>query len=117
MSVRKDCGVCGGRVQPVDGKSDFGYCVGCGLVYLVKLNTPRTLGAEENGTGGGWYSKAGREPDEPSGTPDSFGRTSQSGGSRWRCPDCGTVLTSEAESDLGFLKVAHIREYHPNRPT
>jgi rubredoxin len=103
-------------VQPVDGKSPFGSCENCGLVYVMKEKPSQVQAVGELGGGGGWYVKAPKESDKSRETAPPV-EEPQSTSSRWRCPDCGTELTSDNESDLGFLKVVHIREYHPNRPT
>jgi len=116
MMGHKNCAVCGGRVEPVDDKGGFGSCESCGLVYLIEEKPRRAQDIEEQDSGGGWYPKIHRESDSPTDTQSTFGGK-QPQVSRWTCPDCGTVLTSDTESDLAYLKAGHIREYHPNRPT
>jgi rubredoxin len=103
-------------VTPVDDQSPFGYCEACGIVYALRdrlqgrpsRETPRVIELQSD--------------EEPVGTDKPGGAAhvdaeepSEHLGSRWRCPDCGTLLESANESDLEFLKREHIREYHPNR--
>ena len=113
----RDCEVCGGRVRPIDDQSVFGYCEKCGLVYALRDRLKEALGAEtvaglEAGTAG--ESTEARDTRIPvsESTPPA-----RSSGSHWRCPDCEMDIHSDNDSDLGFAKREHIREYHPNRST
>jgi len=112
MSVQRGCEICGGRVRPVGDKSGFGFCENCGLVYFLTVGGGRR--AETRGPGGTSRGMA----QEGAGIAETaaFGGASERPGFHWTCPDCGAELTSEVESDLGFLRTVHIREYHPNRP-
>ena len=115
MSV-KECAVCGGHVRPLDDRSGFGSCDKCGVVYALGDRVKA-----------GWVTEppGGREEgsrSEPAGIVQparayagdatAVGRTP---GSYWRCPDCDTEIRADNDSDLGFAKREHIREYHPNR--
>jgi predicted RNA-binding Zn-ribbon protein involved in translation (DUF1610 family) len=116
LVISKRCEVCGGNVTPIDDQSPFGSCDSCGIVYALKdkLQGRRSYGAAE---------RVELRPDEEPREPDEPGRTApvdneeptEPLGSRWRCPDCGTLLKTANASDLEFLKREHIREYHPNR--
>ena len=111
------CEVCGGRVKPVSDQSIFGYCENCGLVYALRdrLKVEPVTEAFAGLTAG-----VAGEPVETgiaeAPVPDSPA-SARSAGSRWRCPDCDMEISSDNDSDLGFAKREHIREYHPNRQT
>jgi len=104
-------------VKPVDGRSVFGYCENCGLVYVFKdrlkgaSGTETLAGLEAGVTGGSMGARSGRDSLSESTTP------ARPPGSHWRCPDCEVEITSDNDSDLGFAKREHIREFHPNRST
>ena len=117
MPVRKSCEVCGGTVQPVGDKSGFGYCGNCGLMYFMVERPAESRDSDDLGAGGGWYSGKSKEAGSAEERTTAVSEKEGAPGVHWTCPDCGYELTSETESDLGFLKVVHIREYHPNRPT
>ncbi|HLQ06648.1 MAG TPA: hypothetical protein VK126_02720 [Nitrososphaerales archaeon] len=115
MTIAKRCEVCGGNVTPVDDQSPFGYCEACGIVYALRdrlqgrptYEKPRTT-----------ESQSDEEPmgvDRPGEAAPLEAENAEHVSSRWRCPDCGTVLESAVDSDMEFLKREHIREYHPNR--
>ena len=113
----KGCKVCGGCVRPISDRSIFGYCENCGLVYALKdrlkvAPVTEALTGLEAGLAG--------EPVETriaeASSSDSL-VSERSAGSRWICPDCGMEISSDNDSDLGFAKREHIREYHPNRQT
>ncbi len=102
-------------MAPVDDQGPFGYCEACGVVYALRdrmqgrptHERPRKVESQpvEEPRGGDRSSEAAAIEVEPA----------EQGGSRWRCPDCGTLLESAVDSDMEFLKREHIREYHPNR--
>jgi predicted RNA-binding Zn-ribbon protein involved in translation (DUF1610 family) len=110
LSVSKECEVCGGHVRPMDTQSVFGFCEKCGLVYALKdrleQQSPATAKAVEFGWRAETKGRAARSDAE---------QASEAFTSRWRCPDCGTLLEASNESDMLFVKREHIREYHPNR--
>ena len=105
-------------MRPIDDQSIFGYCEKCGIVYAMKARLSEEQGAEtpprlEAGTVG-----------ETKGTDTQRGSSvagdatgARSTGSYWRCPDCGTEIRTDNDSDLEFVRREHLREYHPNRPT
>jgi hypothetical protein len=105
-------------VRPLADPSGLGYCEECGIVYALKgggkgervTDVPEAL---KVGAGG-----------EPEGTEWRRGTSAAdvtppgpSSGAYWRCPDCDTAIRADNDSELGFAKREHIREYHPNRPT
>ncbi len=101
-------------MAPVDDLSPFGYCEACGIVYALRDRMKVRPNYEKP--------RIVTQPDkEPRGVditgeaaPIEVGSAEQVG-TRWRCPDCGTLLESAVDSDMEFLKREHIREYHPNR--
>jgi hypothetical protein len=113
----KRCEVCGGQVRPIGDQGGLGYCESCGIVYV--LTDGLKGGRVAEALGGLGMS----EPSEPKGTDRSRGASVdaaapiRASGSYWKCPDCGAEIRSDNDSDLGFAKREHIREYHPNRST
>jgi len=112
----KRCEVCGGQVRPIGSQQGLGYCESCGIVYVLKDGlkegwVTEVLGGLE--AGGGSRPKGTEEPGR---TPEMEATTpARSAGSHWKCPDCDAEIHSDNDSDLGFAKREHIREYHPNR--
>jgi hypothetical protein len=116
LVITKRCEVCGGNVTPIDDQSPLGSCDSCGIVYALKDRLQGRRSFEAQGGVEFRRDEKPREANEPmSAAPVDTEEPSGNLGSRWRCPDCGTLLESANESDLEFLKREHIREYHPNR--
>lgn len=105
-------------MRPVADDSVFGYCENCGLVYALRSRLKED-----------WSKETPRNPrtgpkEEPGGLSSPSAAThfdaeipAQPTGSHWRCPDCDAEMSAANDSDLGFVKREHIREYHPNRST
>jgi len=99
----------------LDDQGVFGYCENCGIVYVLKGRLEGALDIEKLGFGAGALSGS-KGPNTLRGVSVADATTpAQSQGSYWRCPDCGTEIRSDNDSDLGFARREHIREYHPNR--
>jgi hypothetical protein len=101
----------------LDDQGVLGYCENCGIVYVLKDRLEGAWDKEKLRFGAGVTSES-KGPNTLRGvsvvdaTPPA-----QSQGSYWRCPDCDTEIRSDNDSDLGFARREHIREYHPNRST
>jgi len=111
----KKCEVCGGPVRPVDDRSAFGYCEDCGLVYVLKDRLKERLGAEPFAALEPGIARDSTETANAEGSSSDSATSARPPGSHWRCPDCGMEIQSDSDSDLGFARREHIREYHPNR--
>ena len=109
----KNCEVCGGRIAPLEGGRGLGACKSCGLVYYLGDANRR----QEEAAGGERPETTGREGVEgPPAAAPAFEGSPDADTHRWRCPDCEGVFEAETDSELGFAKREHLKEYHPNRP-
>lgn len=105
-------------MRPLGNEGVFGYCENCGIVYALKDRLNGTRGAGGPVILGAGVPGESTEMNRPKGvSPVEAKPHPQSPGAYWKCPDCDTEIRSENESDLGFAKREHIREYHPNRST
>jgi hypothetical protein len=104
-------------VRPLNDQGVLGYCEKCGIVYVLKNRVEGAWDKEELGFGAGVTGESSG-PNTLRGVSVAEATTPpQSRGSYWRCPDCDTEIHSDDDSDLGFARREHIREYHPNRST
>ena len=104
--------------MPFDEQSALGCCEDCGIVYALRGKLKGVPAGEAPDVLKSGAPRDSREKDRPEVTSVADATTPRpSSGVSWRCPDCDTEIRSENDSDLGFAKREHIREYHPNRST
>jgi predicted RNA-binding Zn-ribbon protein involved in translation (DUF1610 family) len=116
LSVSRRCEVCGGRVRPTDQQSNFGFCEKCGIVYALRARATNEWGEEMPRSFEGDFGKGREEPSRSKvSASEDTGELARASAFLWRCPDCDSELRAANDTDLGFLKREHIREYHPNR--